>query len=153
MSESTVLNSKVLACPTCGQKNRVRAGAEGVPHCPKCGKPLPWLAETHATDFNAVVENAPIPVLIDFWAPWCGPCRIVSPAVERLSQELAGRLKVVKLNTDDEPALGQRFGVRSIPTLVLMESGKERDRVVGAMNVNALRSWVETRLPSSAAKP
>jgi thioredoxin 2 len=152
MSDSTV-HSAVLACPSCGQKNRVRAGAEGVPHCPTCNKPLPWLAETHATDFITVVEKSPIPVLIDFWAPWCGPCRIVAPAVERLSQELAGRLKVVKLNTDDEPALGQRFGVRSIPTLVLMEGGKERDRVVGAMNVNALRSWVETRLPSSAAKP
>jgi thioredoxin-like negative regulator of GroEL len=70
--------------------------------------------------------------------------------VERLSEELAGRLKVVKLNTDDEPALGQRFGVRSIPTLLLMEDGKERDRVVGALNVNALRSWVQARLPSPA---
>jgi thioredoxin 2 len=150
---SSVNDPQVLACPSCRQQNRVRAGAEGVPHCAKCGKPLPWLAETHAADFNAVVEKAPIPVLIDFWAPWCGPCRIVAPAVERLSQELAGRLKVVKLNTDDEPALGQRFGVRSIPTLILMERGKERDRVVGAMNVNALRSRVATRLASSTAKP
>jgi thioredoxin 2 len=100
-----------------------------------------------------VVEKAPIPVLIDFWAPWCGPCRIVAPAVESLSKELAGRLKMVKLNTDDEPAIGQRFGVRSIPTLVLMEAGKERDRVVGALNVNALRTWVEARLPSPAEKP
>ena len=86
-------------------------------------------------------------------APWCGPCRIVAPAVERLSEELAGKLKVVKLNTDDEPALGQRFGVRSIPTLLLMDGGKERDRVVGALNVNALRNWVQERLLSSAAKP
>jgi thioredoxin 2 len=144
---------RVLVCPSCGQKNRVRADAEGVPHCGKCGKPLPWLVETHAADFEAVVEKAPIPVLIDFWAPWCGPCRIVAPAVESLSKELAGRLKMVKLNTDDEPAIGQRFGVRSIPTLVLMEAGKERDRVVGALNVNALRTWVEARLPSPAEKP
>jgi thioredoxin 2 len=146
-------DAEVQACPSCGQKNRVRADAEGVPHCGKCGEALPWHAETHAADFQAVVERAPIPVLIDFWAPWCGPCRIVAPAVEQLSQELAGRLKVVKLNTDDEPGLGQRFGVRSIPTLALWEGGKERDRVVGALNVNALRSWVESQLPTPAAKP
>lgn len=84
--------------------------------------------------------------------PWCGPCRIVAPAVERLSEGLAGKLKVVKLNTDDEPALGQRFGVRSIPTLLLMEKGNEKDRVVGALNVNALRSWVHARLASPAPK-
>lgn len=144
---------EVIACPSCGQKNRVRADAGGVPFCGKCEKALPWLVETHAANFGAVVEKWPIPVLIDFWAPWCGPCRIVAPAVERLSEELAGKLKVVKLNTDDEPALGQRFGVRSIPTLLLMEKGTEKDRVVGAMNVNALRSWVQARLPSPAAKP
>jgi thioredoxin 2 len=153
--DHVISDPKVSICPACGQKNRVRADAAGVPHCGKCGKPLPWLAETGAADFEAVVEKAPIPVLIDFWAPWCGPCRMVAPAVERLSQELAGRLKVAKLNTDDEPGLGQRFGVQSIPTLVLMEGGRERDRIIGALNVNALRSWVEARLPSSAteAKP
>jgi len=143
----------VMTCPSCGQKNRVRTDGIGVPVCGKCAKALPWLVESHESNFAAVVEMSPIPVLIDFWAPWCGPCRIVAPAVERLSEELAGKLKVVKLNTDDEPTLGQRFGVRSIPTLVLMEAGKERDRVVGALNVNALRSWVQARLPSSAAKP
>lgn len=146
-------DSKVSVCPACGQKNRVRGVAGGVPHCAKCGKPLSWLVETSTSDFEAVVEKAPIPVLIDFWAPWCGPCRIVAPAVERLSEELAGRLKVVKLNTDDEPALGERFGVRAIPTLVLMERGRERDRVTGALNLNALRSWVETRLAAPPVKP
>ena len=144
---------KVSVCPTCGQRNRVLAEAGGVPHCGKCGKPLPWLVETGASDFEAVVEKAPIPVLIDFWAPWCGPCRIVAPAVERLSEELAGKLKVAKVNTDDQPALGERFGVRAIPTLVLMEGGSERDRVTGALNLSALRSWVEARLQSNAAKP
>jgi thioredoxin 2 len=144
---------RVSVCPTCGQRNRVRADAGAVPHCGKCGKPLPWLVETGASDFEAVVEKAPIPVLIDFWAPWCGPCRIVAPAVERLSEEFAGKLKVVKVNTDDQPALGERFGVRAIPTLVLMEGGSERDRVTGALNPPPLRSWVEARLQPNAAKP
>jgi thioredoxin 2 len=143
-------DSTVLICPTCGQKNRFRADAAGVPHCGKCGQPLPWLVEAGGKNFEAAVEKAPIPVLIDFWAPWCGPCRIVAPAVERLSEELAGRLKVAKLNTDDEPALGDRFRVRAIPTLVLMQDGRERDRVTGALNVNALRDWVEKRLAGLA---
>jgi thioredoxin 2 len=143
---------KVVTCPKCGQKTRVRAAAEGVPHCPKCGAPLPWLADTGTSDFNAVVEGSPIPVLIDFWAPWCGPCRIVAPAVEQLSNELAGRMKAVKVNTDLEPGLQERFGVRGIPTLVLMSGAKERDRVVGALGVDALRRWVEPRLASATAR-
>src|SRR6202165_3570337 len=143
---------KVVTCPNCGQKTRIRSAAEGVPPCPKCSRPLPWLTEADMSDFSTVAEKSPIPVLIDFWAPWCGPCRIVAPAVERLSEELAGKLKVAKLNTDDQPALGERFGVRAIPTLLLIEGGSERDRVTGALNLSALRSWVETRLQSNAAK-
>ena len=139
--------AKVVTCPRCGQKTRIRAVAEGAPHCAKCGEPLPWLTDSSTSEFNAVVENSPLPVLIDFWAPWCGPCRIVAPAVERLSHELAGKLKAVKVNTDEEPGLQERFGIRGIPTLVLMDGAKERDRVTGAMNVDALRRWVEPRLP------
>jgi len=144
---------KVVTCPKCGQKTRVQPAAGGVPHCPKCGEALPWLTDTSTSEFNSVVEKSPIPVLIDFWAPWCGPCRIVAPAVEHLSEELAGKLKVAKLNTDDEPELGERFGVRAIPTLVLMDGGRERDRVTGALNVNALRSWVDTRLSAGRHRP
>ncbi|HXN77468.1 MAG TPA: thioredoxin domain-containing protein [Candidatus Dormibacteraeota bacterium] len=94
-----------------------------------------------------MAENSPIPALIDFWAPGCAPCRIVAPAVEKLSQERAGELKVVKVNTDVAPALQERFGIRGIPTLVLMEGARERDRVTGALNLNALRRWVEQRVP------
>jgi len=145
-----MIEPKVVTCPKCGQKTRVRSAAAGVPHCPKCGQALPWLAEAGTPDFASVVEKSPIPVLIDFWAPWCGPCRIVVPAVERLSDELAGRLKAVKVNTDEEPGLQERFGVRGIPTLVLMDEGRERDRVTGAMGADALRRWVESRLPATA---
>jgi thioredoxin 2 len=142
---------QVVTCPNCGQKTRVRAAAVGVPHCPKCGRPLPWLTEAGAADFSGVAEKSPIPVLIDFWAPWCAPCRIVAPTVERLSRERAGELKVVKVNTDLAPALQERFGIRGIPTLVLMEAGKERDRVTGALNPNALRQWVDQRVPARPA--
>jgi thioredoxin 2 len=144
---------KILQCSSCGQKTRVRGDASGVPHCPKCGQALPWVVETGASNFEAVVEKSPVPVLIDFWAPWCGPCRMVAPALEKLSGELAGRLKVAKINTDNEPAQGERFGVRGIPTLVLMQDGRERDRVTGAMNLNALRDWIESRLPALANNP
>jgi thioredoxin 2 len=143
----------VVTCPNCGQRTRVQPAAAGIPHCPKCGRPLPWLTDVGVADFNTVVEKSPIPVLIDFWAPWCAPCRIVAPAVERLSEELAGKMKVAKLNTDVAPVLQGRFGIRGIPTLVLMDAGKERDRVTGAMNLNALRQWVEQRLPTQAKDP
>jgi thioredoxin 2 len=144
--------SKVISCPHCGTKNRIQAAAAGVPHCGKCGRTLPWLAEAGAAEFGEVVEQSPLPVLVDFWAPWCGPCRIVSPVVEQLAGELAGRLKVVKVNTDEEPGLQQRFGVRGIPSLVLIDGGKERDRMVGALGRDALKSWLESRL-ASPSKP
>ena len=143
-------NSKVISCPHCGTKNRIQAAATGVPHCGKCGRLLPWLAEAGSADFAEVVEKSPIPVLVDFWAPWCGPCKIVSPTVEQLAAELAGKLKVVKVNTDEEPALQQRYGVRGIPSLVLIQGGTERDRVVGALGRDALKTWLESRLASTA---
>ena len=143
--------STIVSCPGCGKGNRVRAAAPGAPHCGSCGKPLPWLVEVDQDSFAEAAEQSPLPVLVDFWAPWCGPCRIVAPAVEQLSRELAGRLKVVKVNTDLAPHLGARFGVRGIPTLVLMEGGREVDRVTGALNASSLRSWLTARLRSKQA--
>src|SRR5258708_20775624 len=143
----------IVSCRKCGQKTRGRSAAEGFPHCPRCGEALPWLAHSGTSDFASVVERSPIPVLIDFWAPWCGPCRVVAPAVERLSNELAGRLKAVKVNTDLEPGLQERFGIRGIPPLVVMDHGMERDRITGSVVAGALREWCDPRPPRAAKNP
>jgi thioredoxin 2 len=144
-------DSKVVTCPTCGQKNRVKVAAAGVPQCASCGSPLPWLVEVTSAGFEAGVEASPLPVLADFWAPWCGPCRMVAPAVEKVAADLAGKVKVVKINTDEQPDLGSRFGVRSIPTLILFEHGREKDRVVGVRPAPALRAWIDSKLSAQAA--
>jgi len=83
-------------------------------------------------NFGEEVERSPLPVLLDLWAPWCGPCRMIAPVIEQLSGELSGRVKVAKLNTDENPMTGSRFNVRSIPTLLILKDGKEIDRIVGA---------------------
>jgi thioredoxin 2 len=102
-------------------------------------------------DFSEVAEAAQRPVLVDFWAKWCGPCRLVAPAVEELSRRMAGQLKVVKVNVDTAPATAGRFGVMSIPTLLLMRHGAELDRRVGALGVDQLQQWLEAQLARSAS--
>jgi thioredoxin 2 len=122
----------LLRCANCGRHNKIRASARGVPHCGNCGKPLPWLVS--ATDATFDVEAAASPaVIVDLWAPWCGPCQFVGPILEQLAQEYAGRLKVVKVNVDDNPATAQRFQAFSIPTMVVIKNGRVVDRIVGAL--------------------
>jgi thioredoxin 2 len=121
-----------LSCAACGKRNRIRPSPKGVPHCGSCGATLPWLVEASDATFDLEAEAAPA-VLIDLWAPWCGPCRIVSPIVEELARDYAGRLKVIKVNVDDNPATAQRFQAFSIPTLVVLKNGRVVDRVVGAL--------------------
>src|ERR1700682_1758432 len=120
MPEIVMVSTPIVQCPVCGKKNRVPAVAAGVPRCGNCGSPLPWITDAGDDNFAAVVEEAAIPVLVDLWAPWCGPCRMVSPALERLAQEQAGKVKLVKVNVDDSPNLARRFAVQGIPTLIVM---------------------------------
>jgi thioredoxin 2 len=124
--------TSVLVCPSCGKRNTIRPSAKGSPHCGNCGKPLPWVVD--ATDATFDVEaNTTATVVVDLWAPWCGPCKIVDPILRELAREYPGRLKVVKVNVDENPALAQRFQAMSIPTLVVMKAGRVVDRIVGAM--------------------
>lgn len=122
----------VVRCPNCGTRNRLRADGEGVPRCARCKSLLPWL--TSATESSFAEElDAPVPVIVDFWAPWCMPCRMVKPGLEKLAAEHAGKLKVVEVNVDEEPRLAQRFQASSIPLLVVFRAGEEHDRIVGAV--------------------
>jgi thioredoxin 2 len=138
----------IVACPNCATRNRVRATSKGVPRCSVCQTLLPWVVAAGPETFEEEITSS-IPVLVDFWAPWCGPCRTVSPLVERLGAENAGRLKVVKLNVDDAPALATRYGVQGIPLLVVIKDGSEADRLVGAAPLSRLQAWLAPHLPAA----
>jgi thioredoxin 2 len=139
----------IAACTSCGTRNRIPAHAGGHPRCGRCRAPLPWIVSATDADFRAIAEEARIPVLVDLWAPWCGPCRAVSPALERIAQTHAGTLKLVKVNVDESPALSQRFRVQGIPTLLLLRDGRVVERQTGAPPEPALRAWVERALAAA----
>lgn len=119
-------------CAACGKRNRIRPSERGAPHCGSCSKALPWLVTATDTTFDAESRSS-VAVLVDLWAPWCGPCRFIGPILEELAREFAGRLKVVKVNVDENPALASRFQATSIPTLVVLRDGRVVDRIQGAM--------------------
>jgi len=122
----------MLTCAACGRKNKIRPSERGAPHCGSCGQALPWLVAATDSTFDLESKAAPA-VLVDLWAPWCGPCRVVGPILEELAREYAGRLKVVKVNVDENQATAQRFQAYSIPTLIVIKNGRVVDRIVGAM--------------------
>lgn len=131
-------NLKFIRCPECGANNRISIaqlvkGRE--PVCGRCKTPLQ--VETHpltVTDetYQREIEHSPLPVLLDMWAAWCGPCLMIAPVIEQLAKEFAGQVRVAKLNVDENPVTADRFNVRSIPTLLLLKDGQELTRIVGA---------------------
>ena len=132
-------------CPHCGAVNRIPAARVGdAPSCGRCGGPVFTGAPVELTerDFDRFAGRNDLPVVVDFWAPWCGPCRAMAPQFEQAARRLSGRVLFAKVNSDDEPALAQRFAIRSIPTLVLLQGGRELRRASGAMTAGQLEQWL-----------
>ncbi len=128
----------IVGCPSCARSNRLPAGRmQEKARCASCKAPL--LPPTHpipvasAADFDELVKNSPAPVLVDFWAAWCGPCRAVAPELEKIARSQAEKVVVAKVDTDALPDVAQRFAIRGIPTMILFRAGREAARVSGAM--------------------
>jgi thioredoxin 2 len=144
------MTTNVVECPHCGRKNRIPAAASGVPKCGNCHNPLPWVTDADDDTFAEIAEQATVPVVIDLWAAWCGPCRMVTPALERVARELAGRVKLVKIDVDKSPKITQRFSVQAVPTLMVMKNGQVIARKPGAAPAAVLRKWVEDALATAS---
>jgi thioredoxin 2 len=143
----------IVACTACGQRNRIAFGRRG--KCSKCGTLLPEnavpLDVPSVAAFDALVQASTIPVVVDFWAPWCGPCRMVAPELEKVAASHAGRYLVVKVNTDALPEFGDRYTIRSIPMMMVFVEGHEAGRTSGARPARDIEAFVEhaVRTPMS----
>lgn len=137
-----------VVCPNCATVNRVLRERLAQGRCGRCkarlftGKPL----ELHATNFGAHVDNGELPVVVDFWAPWCGPCRTMAPHFERAAAELEPHARLAKLNTEESQQIAARFGIRGIPTLIVFRNGQETARQSGAMDHAGLTRWIRAHI-------
>ena len=148
------VDSILVACPQC--HSVVRAPSDRLaehPRCPRCKARLldGRITALDGSSFGAHVDRSDLPVLVDFWAPWCGPCRMMAPVLERAAQSRVGAVQFAKVNTDEQPGLAGRFNIRSIPTLILFRGGHELARHSGAVDSTALGRWLEAALAPRAA--
>lgn len=132
------MEDSIAICPQCGAKNRLKsAPTDQLPICGKCKGSLPWIVSGTDISFRKELETS-TPVLVDFWAEWCAPCRLTAPVLEELARDKAGQIKVVKINVDHNPTTAGQFNIRSIPTLILFKDGHPVETLVGAMSKDAL---------------
>ena len=141
----------LLNCPKCARRNRMRYEGLGQTfHCAECKKDLPALNEPVDTRsdlvFDALISRSKLRVLVDFWAPWCGPCKMVAPEFRKVAQETAGQIVLAKVNTEEVPSLAARFRVNAIPTMVLFDKGMEVARQAGAMPAPQIRKFIEKHM-------
>ncbi len=132
------MEDAVATCPQCGAKNRLKAAPpDQIPICGKCKGSLPWVVAGTDISFRKELEIS-TPVLVDFWAEWCAPCRMTAPVLEDIARDKAGQIKVVKINVDHNPTTAAQYNIRSIPTMILFKDGHPVETLVGAMSKDAL---------------
>ena len=138
-------NASHIVCPSCNAVNRIPSGKMAAnPSCGKCHKALfnQHPVVLHGGNFQKYLTRNDTPIVVDFWAPWCGPCKMMAPAFEQACAVLEPRVRLAKLNTEEEQMIAGQYGIRSIPTLVIFKNGREVARQAGAMNAAGIQSWV-----------